>query len=56
MAATCSRCGELGDAGDDLPLGWSMATTRRGIEGLCPTCTRSHVRDIEAKLDDEWWV
>lgn len=28
----------------------------RGRDGrLCPACARRHVRDIEAKLDVEWW-
>jgi hypothetical protein len=28
----------------------------RGHDGLlCPACARRHVRDIESKLDVEWW-
>jgi hypothetical protein len=58
VTSTCSRCGATSgeDAGGDgLPLGWSLSTSRRGIERLCAGCTREHVRDIEAKLDEEWW-
>jgi hypothetical protein len=56
--ATCSRCGSVDpdDAGGDgLPLGWSLATSDRGVDRLCTACTREHVRDIEAKLDETWW-
>ncbi len=59
MARTCSRCGVASDAADAteaLPLGWSTATTPRGVEALCEQCTREHVRDIEAKLDEAWWT
>ena len=59
MASTCSRCGATSDddgAGDGLPPGWSLATSRRGVDRLCAGCTREHVRDIEAKLDEEWWA
>lgn len=67
MASTCSRCGTVSDEGDGatgaadpaaedvLPLGWSLATSARGVTRLCERCTREHVRDIEAKLDEEWW-
>jgi hypothetical protein len=56
--ATCTRCGTVDpdDAGGDgLPPGWSLETTARGIGRLCLGCTRAHVRDIEAKLDEDWW-
>ena len=59
MASTCSRCGATSDEdgdGEGVPLGWSLATSRRGVDRLCATCTRDHVRDIEAKLDEEWWA
>ncbi len=54
MAAVCSRCGEDGGGGE-LPPGWSLSTGDRGVVHLCATCTREHVRDIEAKLDEAWW-
>jgi hypothetical protein len=56
--ATCSRCGAVDDddaAGDGLPLGWSLASSERGVDRMCVVCTRAHVRDIEAKLDEPWW-
>jgi len=57
--ATCTRCGAVDpdDAGGaGLPAGWSLETTARGMGRLCLVCTRDHVRDIEAKLDEEWWA
>lgn len=59
MASTCTRCGATSDedgGGEGLPLGWSLATSRRGVDRLCSACTRQHVRDIEAKLAEEWWA
>ena len=47
-------CGAAAD-GEDLPPGWSMATSERGVEWVCLDCTRLHVRSIEAKLPEEWW-
>jgi len=45
------------DATDDVvPLGWSTASSPRGLEVICERCTRDHVRDIEAKLDETWWT
>jgi hypothetical protein len=41
--------------GEGLPAGWSLVTGRRGVGRLCLGCTRTHVRDIEAKLDEDWW-
>ena len=54
--ATCNRCAAVeGEDPDALPSGWSLETTERGIGRLCLGCTRAHVRDIEAKLDEDWW-
>ncbi len=56
--ATCERCGTTDDddaGGEGLPPGWSLVTSRRGVGRLCLGCTRAHVRDIEAKLDEDWW-
>ena len=42
--------------GEGLPLGWSLSTSARGVDRLCASCTREHLRDIEAKLDEDWWA
>jgi hypothetical protein len=56
MGSACARCGATSDAPEDgLPPGWSLASSPRGVDRLCAACTRTHVRDIEAKLDEEWW-
>jgi hypothetical protein len=58
VATTCSRCGATSDdddGGAGLPPGWSLSSSARGVDRLCAACTRTHVRDIEAKLDEEWW-
>jgi hypothetical protein len=53
---TCARCGSTAPAPEGgLPAGWSLATSDRGLDRLCATCTRDNVRSIEAKLDEEWW-
>lgn len=60
----CGRCGAGStEAGDDgatsedvaLPPGWSIAIEGGQPRWLCESCTRAHVRDIEAKLDEAWW-
>ena len=50
---TCSSCGTA--VPGDPPLTWSSEHGRHGSTWLCPTCTREHVRSIEAKLDEEHW-
>ena len=57
--ATCSRCGtvDADDAGGDgLPRAGRSRPRARGVGRLCLGCTREHVRDIEAKLDEDWWA
>jgi hypothetical protein len=36
-------------------LAWVVENTARGQVWLCPACARTHVRDIEGKLPDEYW-
>jgi len=36
-------------------LTWVSEHERRGMRWLCPDCARVHVRDIESKLDQDWW-
>jgi len=52
----CARCGATESAAEDgLPPGWSLATSDGGVDRLCADCTRTNVRAIEARLDEEWW-
>jgi hypothetical protein len=52
--AVCAWCGAWPD-GDEPPLTWTVQTTPRGVELFCDTCTREHLRAIEAKLDADWF-
>ncbi|WP_111766240.1 hypothetical protein [Nakamurella deserti] len=50
---TCSQCGTT--AGTP-PLTWLLEVdARRGKVWVCDRCARTHLRSIEAKLDQEWW-
>ncbi len=54
--ALCSRCGRSrADAPPAEALAWTLTNDARGQSWLCPTCARTHVRDIEGKLPDEYW-
>ena len=50
---TCTRCGR--SAQGTALLTWSTATGPRGTTWTCETCTRRHLRALEAKLDEEHW-
>ncbi|RZQ59283.1 hypothetical protein [Amycolatopsis suaedae] len=55
---TCGRCGARRPADPDSTLSalaWSAQHERGTVRWLCPDCARKHVRDIEAKLPDEFW-
>ena len=49
----CALCGREG-RGTAL-LTWSTAIGPRGTTWTCETCTRLHLRAMEAKLDEEHW-
>lgn len=49
---TCALCGATAHG---LPLGWSTSVERGRTLHHCATCSRSHVRDMESKLDTDWW-
>jgi hypothetical protein len=40
---------------DHADLSWSVAIEDGRRRDVCPTCTRTNVRSIEARLTDEWW-
>lgn len=50
---SCTACGTAVDA--PPPLTWSSATGPRGRTWVCERCTRTHLRAMEAKLDEEHW-
>lgn len=54
---TCGVCGRA-VRGDDLPV--ARLTWVHGVEDgravwTCDTCSRTHLRSIEGKLDSTWW-
>jgi hypothetical protein len=61
MKESCSMCGRIADPVEDgdPPMAWcaDLVEARGGprTRWICPACTRSHVRSIEAKLDQAWW-
>lgn len=48
----CALCGATEPS---LPLGWSTSLERGRTVHHCAACSRDHVRDMESKLDAEWW-
>ncbi len=50
---TCGQCGRQSDG--PAPITWSSATGARGTSWTCETCTRRHLRAMEAQLDEEFW-
>jgi hypothetical protein len=61
MGETCSICGRMASVEEDgdPPLAWcaDMVESRSGLRTrwVCPSCTRTYVRSIEAKLEQQWW-
>lgn len=54
--ARCRRCGTARDPDDPAAaLLWSVEPAEPAPRLLCPDCVRSHARDIEAKLPEQWW-
>ena len=51
--ASCAVCGTTVEA--PPPLTWSTSTGPRGTTWACESCTRTHLRAMEAKLDEEFW-
>ncbi len=55
-APTPVACSQCGITADTPPLTWLLDRDgRRGAVWVCDRCARTHLRAIEAKLDQEWW-
>lgn len=54
---SCGRCGRRRDGDALAALAWvsERDQPRGAVRWLCPDCARTHVRDIESKLPDEYW-
>lgn len=52
--AACHLCATVPD--DELAvLTWTLESAGDAWSWICPTCSRDHVRAIEARLGAEWW-
>ena len=50
---TCDFCGVQSDAA--AALSWTVAVENGRQRRFCDTCSRTHLRAMEGKLDSEWW-
>lgn len=52
----CDFCGKTPEGDPDaVPLTWVTSVENGKKRVFCETCSREHLRSIEAKLDAEWW-
>jgi hypothetical protein len=51
---TCNLCGAQAE-GDTPPLSWTVSYERGQRRVFCERCSRENVRNIESKLDSDWW-
>lgn len=50
---TCSFCGTQATEAETLT--WTTAVERGRKQVYCDSCSRTHLRAMESKLDSEWW-
>jgi hypothetical protein len=50
---TCDFCGTSAPAAETLT--WTTAVENGRRRTFCDSCSRSHLRAMEGKLDSEWW-
>ena len=51
---TCDFCGAVVES-DTAPLTWTTSVEHGVRRHYCDTCSRTHLRAMEGKLDSEWW-
>lgn len=51
---TCDFCGRTAEEGA-ATLTWTTAVERGVRKVFCDVCSREHLREMEGKLDSEWW-
>ena len=54
MERTCDHCGRV-ESDVAALLVWSSAQERGRVRWYCDTCSRTHLRSMEGKLDREYW-
>ena len=50
---TCDLCGAEAPVGTTLT--WTTAVENGLRRAFCDTCSRTHLRAMEGKLDSAWW-
>ena len=57
ISPVCAVCGAVATGPDDPVVLTTWARERDGERDTwtCADCSRRHVRDIEGKLDVQWW-
>jgi len=50
---TCDLCGTTSPAA--AALTWTVAVEQGRRKRFCDTCSRTHLRAMEGKLDSEFW-
>ncbi|MFD4031763.1 hypothetical protein ACFWVP_14870 [Streptomyces sp. NPDC058637] len=50
----CARCGATAE-GDIAPPDWICSVENGRRQYFCETCSRTHIRAIESRLDSAWW-
>jgi hypothetical protein len=51
---TCNLCGTQAE-GETPPLTWTVSFENGQRRVFCERCSRENVRNIESKLDSDWW-
>ncbi|WP_248582760.1 hypothetical protein [Nocardioides sp. InS609-2] len=51
---TCDFCGRTVETEVET-LTWTTSVERGRKRTFCDTCSRTHLRAMEGKLDSEWW-
>ena len=50
---TCAFCGTQAPEAETLT--WTTAVENGRRRSFCDTCSRTHLRAMEGKLDSGWW-
>lgn len=51
---TCDLCGRQVERQEET-LTWTTSVERGRSKTYCESCSRDNLRQIEGKLDSEWW-
>ena len=51
----CASCGRSPAPNEPAELTWTLGAEGARTVWTCPECSRRHLREIEGKLDSQWW-